>query len=281
MLSHKSILNALNEKQVIDKVSKEIMNYQYILCNQDEFLVDWMIKELIEQVNQYRRNIVGRDFYERSQACIFYMLHVKNLPSIVEHGLLSHNKAYQLSDFKAEDISNQSVNNRRSVQDPFFKKSLHDYVPFYWNPRNAMLYSTQNRFSDNIIILGFEIEKFFRYLIKEKFFLFTNKNAACDNVRFIPPFLKLLLDITIGINLKSVFSASWLYNDDVKQKMMAEILVYESVPFNLVTEIYIQTPEILEQVKSIFQDKGVKQPLCFYGNASNRWSYFFNTKLVF
>lgn len=81
---------------------------------------------------------------------IFHMTHIENLQSIFEHGLLPHNNLY-----KKQDISNIEVNCRRRRLDPIYKRSLHDYVPFYFNPRNAMLYSVQSKYKDEIVILKF------------------------------------------------------------------------------------------------------------------------------
>lgn len=267
------------EQKLIAKIVEQIEDYQDILCNQDDSLIDFYLNILIDKIQKARLNLFrdsssGKDFYNRSQVEIFHMVHVKNLPSIIEHDLLSHNLAHKTLDFKVKDISNQNVNSRR--------EEFHDYVPFYFNPRNAMLYSTQSRFSDNIIILGFELKQFFKYFLKKYYtigdFGFSNGNIARNDTDTTGNIKQLCNNDFL--NFSDVFQTSWYGNEEIKSKMMSEILVYEKVPFDFCTSIYIQTPEILEQVNIILNDKNKHYPDCWYGKANSRLSYFFNVKLV-
>lgn len=107
-------------------------------------------------------------------ATVDHMTHVNNLDSIFEYGLLAHNNPH-----KKIDISNKEVNLRRNSNEPIYNKSIHDYVPLYFNPRNAMLYKTQKEFGDEIIILAFN-----RNTILLENSLFTNGNAASDHTLF-------------------------------------------------------------------------------------------------
>ena len=79
-----------------------------------------------------------------------HMTHIDNLAGILANGLLAHN-----NDHQQVDISNQAVNSRRSKPEPVYNKSIHDYVPFYFNSKNAMLYRNQKHFTHGLIILGF------------------------------------------------------------------------------------------------------------------------------
>ncbi len=145
---------------------------------------------------------------------LYHMTHIDNLSSIFEHGLLAHNNSCQ-----KVDISNQSVNARRaSIYEPIFNRSLHDYVPFYFNPRNAMLYKTQIEYGRNIVILTFDSE-----ILLQENSLFTMGNAASRSTRYSNDIDKLE---TFNWNL--IFSRSWNgYPKHVKQAMMSEVLVYK------------------------------------------------------
>ena len=68
------------------------------------------------------------------------MTHINNLDSIIRNGLYPHNNTY-----KKTDISNVDVNDRRVRLEPIYHKQIHSYVPFYFNPRNAMLYRNQKK----------------------------------------------------------------------------------------------------------------------------------------
>ena len=78
---------------------------------------------------------------------LYHMTHIDNLPSILKHGLLAHGNSYQ-----KEDISNREVNSRRSMKDPIYRKPIHNYVPFYFSPRNAMLYYLRDIQNDIVIL---------------------------------------------------------------------------------------------------------------------------------
>jgi hypothetical protein len=79
---------------------------------------------------------------------LYHMTHVDNIPSILKYGLQAHG-----NDFQKRDISNQEVNSRRSRREPIYGKRIHDYVPFYFSPRNPMLYVQNNE--EDIVILVF------------------------------------------------------------------------------------------------------------------------------
>ena len=147
-------------------------------------------------------------------ATVYHMTHINNLPAIFEHGLLAHNNTH-----KRVDISNQTVNARRAdIQDPIYERSVHEYVPFYFNPRNAMLYKTQSEFGRDIAILEFSSD-----ILLQKNALFTNGNAASNGTGYSNHINELE---TINWNL--VFSSSWNgYGHHVKQAMMSEVLIHK------------------------------------------------------
>lgn len=90
------------------------------------------------------------------------------------HGLQNHYNTY-----KQVDISNQEVNARREKIERIYGRKIHDYVPFYFNPRNAMLY--KNRNNAHVIILGLDVR-----VIKDhrNGFLISDRNASADEAKF-------------------------------------------------------------------------------------------------
>jgi hypothetical protein len=61
------------------------------------------------------------------------MTAISNLPFILQHGLLSHNEAHRLG--LVTDISDPTVQYLRGNH-IINNIKLHDYVPFYFSPRN-------------------------------------------------------------------------------------------------------------------------------------------------
>jgi hypothetical protein len=85
--------------------------------------------------NYYQSNENDKILKKYNIKYIYHMTHKDNLESILENGLFSHN-----NDFVTNRIDNPDVNNRRNFFEPIYNKNVQDYVPFYFNPRNAMLY---------------------------------------------------------------------------------------------------------------------------------------------
>ena len=171
-------------------------------------------------------------FFLDKMSEIFHMTDYNNLKNILLHGLQNHYNAY-----KKVDISDREVNDRREKVEHIYGRKIHDYVPFYFNPRNAMLY--KNRNNARVIILGFDVR-----VIKDHQddFLISNRNASADDAKFS----KYLPDLqnTNFINFNDVFSQRWCNNgiryDDIKQKMMAEILINDVVYSRYIRSIYVK-----------------------------------------
>ena len=163
---------------------------------------------------------------------IFHMTDYNNLKNILLHGLQNHYNAY-----KKVDISNREVNDRRKKVEHIYGRKIHDYVPFYFNPRNAMLY--KNRNNARVIILGLDVR-----VIKDhrNGFLISDRNASADEAKFS----RYLPDLQNPnfINFDEVFSSRWCDNGfvytDIKQKMMAEILINDVVYSRYIRSIYVK-----------------------------------------
>ena len=77
------------------------------------------------------------------------MTHYSNLVGIIKNGILPKNKLPN----PVYDISNQDVQKRREKLEYIYNRQIHDYVPFYFNPKNPMLYVRRN-IQHEIIILA-------------------------------------------------------------------------------------------------------------------------------
>ncbi|CAK0756599.1 hypothetical protein CCP3SC5AM1_2270006 [Gammaproteobacteria bacterium] len=181
---------------------------------------------------------------------VFHMTHIDNLRDILNKGLLPHNNPY-----KKVDISNIPVNDRRNRIEHIYGKNLHDYVPFYFNPRNAMQYKAIKQFGKNIIILVFDAD-----IITEHGVIITNKNAATDNVIFTNDIEKLL-DGTY-LNWKDVYSLTWNNygnpDEKLKQTMMAEVLIPEKVYANKIKHICCQADYMKEFIENCYDIENIE-----------------------
>ncbi|WP_314345582.1 DUF4433 domain-containing protein [Haemophilus parahaemolyticus] len=249
-----------------------------------KYNINEVIDNIVNKMKEKQVSIKSETELENSdEPSIYYMLHIDNLDSILKKGFLSHNLAHKLANIK--DISNIDVNNRRGDVKFNDGRSLHDYVPFYFNPRNAMLYSTQSRFSDNIIILELNIRPLLKYIYKERNneFLFSDGNASREDTSFYDAIEDLLDD---GLfNFSDIYQTHW-YNDTyVKSKMMSEVLIYNNIPINFISYIHAQTKEIADDVIQILKNELRGKDECIF-NLKKIWygrgyrTVFFGTELV-
>lgn len=168
---------------------------------------------------------------------VYHMTHKSNLENILQNGLLSHNKAY-LTGVTKTDISDRKVNRRRS--------KVHDYVPFYFNPKNPMLYKRKNIQSEIIILCAD------RNLLKENF-QFTDGNAASNSTKFfneIKDFEKL--------NWSIINSDYWSDFIDGKRIRCSEILIPDKVKTANIMKIICNNSETKKFVIDKIENRKIK-----------------------
>ena len=164
--------------------------------------------------------------FELKIESVFHITHFKNLKNIQSHGLLSYSVA-RSKQVLINDISNQSVQEKRQKQEPIYGRPLHDYVPSFFNPRNAMLYSRRD-LQDRLVILEISIE-----IIKEIEYLFTNGNAAANDAEFFNSF-----DDFERLPWNHIMRRNWYDMPIVKNRMMSEILAYPGIPTKYIRRLH-------------------------------------------
>lgn len=179
-----------------------------------------------------------------------HMTHSHNLETIFSHDLLSHN-----NQFKRIDISNREVNSRRDKRENIYGKKIHEYVPFYFNPRNAMMYRNKE---EDIVVLGFDSD-----ILDVEGTLFTDKNAATHGVNFY----NTARDLE-KIDWATLYSQSW-YNKgtEVKQTMMAEVLIPKRVGIENLRVVYVKNYNKKRELLSMYNLGGIEvivEPQMFF-----------------
>lgn len=168
---------------------------------------------------------------------LFHMTHINNLKNILANGLYSHS---QMTDYV--DISNQDVNVRRARQESFHKLKLHDYVPLYFNPRNAMLYQRQKDYRSELAIL--EIDK---KVILNDYTLFSKGNAARADSQIEASLLKVK-----DFPWSNIYSKTWSNNGEVdeaqKSLMMSECLIRDHIPSEYILQIHCLSESVRQNV---------------------------------
>jgi hypothetical protein len=146
---------------------------------------------------------------------LYHMTHIDNIANIFQSKYLkSHELAYREKLIK-EDISMKEAQDRRA--------HLHQEVPFYFNPRNTMLYKRHEKQS-SIIMLAFD-----PLLFLEEGFRFTNQNGAAAYTSIYTN-----IEDLDQLSWSIIFSLSWNHSipeikEANKKIMCAEFLIKNQV----------------------------------------------------
>ncbi len=169
---------------------------------------------------------------------IYHMSHIDNVASILKHGLLPHGNG-----LAKRDISNRDVNARRARVEPVYGQPIHSYVPFYFNPKNAMLYARKD-IQQDIVLFVFD-----RGLIAEADTLFTDGNAATATTRFF----NNLQDLS-QLSWACLHASSWNSYPDGRRVRMAEVLVPHRVSIQRVQKLICCSLSTFQRLKAMVGD---------------------------
>ena len=234
-----------NKKVVFEKNDKDKLGKQ----KENKIEIDDKKKVIDTSLVSDRISINIKILNDLKINAFYHMTHINNLDSIIKNGLYPHNNTY-----KKTDISNVDVNDRRVRLEPIYHKQIHSYVPFYFNPRNAMLFRNQKKFGNSIVILQFK-----NSLIDINNSIITNANASADNTLFTSN-VNHLNDQNF-INLSNVFADSWNNygnpNYQIKQTMMAELLIPIIVKNNYIEKIICMDFQMKKFIDSNIYTNGI------------------------
>ena len=168
---------------------------------------------------------------------LYYITHVDNLPSILENGILSHQKIEE-EGMQPARIYNTEIVNRRKEKNTPDRKSLWSYANLYFQPRNPMMYRVVNekeKRAKDLAIVSVTIK-----VLQTPGVFITDGNAANDPTQFYTPTDGLKM---IRQQWKIVQSEWWNNLDGSKRKIMAECLVPHRVDPELINSIYVADEE--------------------------------------
>jgi O-acetyl-ADP-ribose deacetylase (regulator of RNase III) len=161
---------------------------------------------------------------------LYYITHVKNIASIMNKGIFSHNKIVSEGlDF--ERIYNPEVVSRREKITVPDGRSLWNFANVYFQARNPMLFTViRNNPLESIAVIGVD-----RSILNRNDIYITTGNAAHSQSEILPVSekKKILPDI-IG-NINRVY---WNEVDGSKRTIMAECLVPDVISPDYIRSIY-------------------------------------------
>ncbi len=183
---------------------------------------------------------------------LYYITVKDNLQSILERGILSHQKVTLLEtqgELEHTSIYNEKVVNSRITRLMPDGKSLWHYVNLYFQPRNPMMYNVvKTRVKKNIAVEDFVVIGISNEVLHEHDVLITDGNAASDRTqwRCLSEGLEMLKN-----QWDIIHSEWWNEEDDSKRQIMAECLVPNQVKPELFRSLYVVNSAAEHHMKQI------------------------------
>lgn len=173
---------------------------------------------------------------------------IVNIPSVMEHGILCHERASRLEHY---DVSMQTIQERRDkVQVPGGLK-LHRYANLYFHARNPMLYKRIDEIT-SLCILRVSTDVFY---IRGA--VITDQNASSNYVRFLPP------TALNQLQLDQIYADDWRHpNNPIayyrhKSQKCAEVLIPHQIPPDYIIGAYV----VNQTAQTALQNIGFSQPV--------------------
>jgi hypothetical protein len=162
---------------------------------------------------------------------LYYITHIANLDSILKKGIFSHERIIA-EKMPYTPIYNKQIIERRKQKKAPNGKSLWSFANLYFNARNPMLFKIRcDRSVDDVAILGISPE-----LLNRQDIFVTTGNAAHSQteIKSIAEARKSLPRIVSETEIEY-----WRVTDGTKRKIMAECLVPELVPPEMIRSVYV------------------------------------------
>jgi len=177
---------------------------------------------------------------------LYYITHQANLPSIFAKGILSHALVEQ-EGIEFARVYDAGIGAWRKNKRTPAGRSLWEYANLYFQPRNPMLYRlVMERRLENLAILGVD-----KSVLEQEGVFITTGNAARSETHILPrrEWAKHSEKI-----LQAAALTWWSEIDGSKRKIMAEVLVPDAVPPNLIKAVYVPNNNAGERVAALLQD---------------------------
>jgi hypothetical protein len=169
---------------------------------------------------------------------LYYITPIDNLPSIIQHGILSNKLSKK---FPHESIAMEEIQAKRTNKQIPGASKLHEYANFYFDAHNPMLSKRRDQ-NNQICVLRVHPS-----VIDLPGVIISDQNAASNYVRFF--------NVTSGLaalDKDRVFATFWLHPDNLIEEWShssvkcAEILVPDRVESKYILGAYVANQTALE-----------------------------------
>jgi hypothetical protein len=180
---------------------------------------------------------------------LFYITHIANIPSILQHGILSH-ALVESQNIPFTPIYDAGIVKNRKAKSTPERKSLWEYANVYFQPRNPMMYRVIHEKSKrDLAVVAVKPS-----VLQLPTALVTDGNAASGPTRFFKPSDGLPV---IKAQWKVIQSEWWNELDGSKRKIMTECLVPERIPPEYVHTVFVADHSAKERVEHLLGPRSV------------------------
>jgi len=187
---------------------------------------------------------------------LYYIVHVKNLCSVLQNGIYSHQEAEKRFP-ERKRIENEQVYKRRK------EKGLSKYANLYINPRNPMLYRIYKGLGWKVVVVGIDAS-----IIDETNALISIGNAARKDAGIyesskvhMKKLLKDIRSIEYWDNIPNYHIKNYLNqnvsNGDIAYSsqvlIMSEVLIPNRVPKKYIRSVYVPSEEVKKEVERLLE----------------------------
>lgn len=165
---------------------------------------------------------------------LYYITPIANIPSILEHGILSHNLSLKIDH---HSVAMPEIQARRKDKQIPNAGKLHDYANFYFDAHNPMLSKRRNL---NNEICTLQINPAILDLPE---IIIADQNAASGYVRFYN-----VTDGLVALNKDEIFAKSWLHDNPIEYYRHSAVKCAEVLVPNKVEPKYILGAYVANQV---------------------------------
>lgn len=174
---------------------------------------------------------------------LHYIAPIKNVPSILNRGILSHRLADKVSH---QSVAMQEIQARRTVKMLPTGRNLHEYVNLYFHARNPMMFKRKD------LHLALSVLRISTNVLDIPGTMVADRNASADWPRFDPwpaGILRLDRDIVFARDWRHPGDyAAYLWHRSVK---CAEVLVPDRVEPQYIQGAYVSCQEASVSLKAL------------------------------
>lgn len=203
---------------------------------------------------------------------IYQFTHLKNLPDILKHGLLSYNEKKRLG-ISHVSIAEHTIQARRAKMPVPCGEGgvVHDYTPFYFCSRSSMLLKVVNAKNvDQLFLIYLAVPI---GIIDQPDVVFTSASA---NTEPPPEFFTDPADLS-KLDWNSIDSKKWSMPSDLeKQARMAEALIHNRLAPLEIAFIVVWNESIKKYVTEIYDKAELKPPPIVHDGYGGKYFYFTN-----